>query len=284
MLILPSRLLHQASQPCSNTSTSTVLTSQDSQPISHPHDQKADAMLSVMPPVRSATSKRPKLSLQTSPPAPNRSKPALNLSFVTDSPTKRNTHVNALELPPPQHSPYWRGTEEIPPQHQPPLSPAPLGSSSTSSHTSPFLATTPYFLPLGARSILRNGPLPRRHVSATSARAPKKMFPPVKRVVFHETLEETIPIPNFEEHSDSSDSDNSDKRQRTEDEIKERRAIIEEEDGSATPVHGRRKRRREWVWRPLDDDILTRHHKDTSDVLPSSSCSKRVGSSNSDSQ
>lgn len=103
------------------------------------------------------------------------------------------------------------------------------------------------------------------------------MFPPVKSVIFHEPLEEIIPTAKLEEPSDSSDSDGSDKRQRTEDEIKERRAIIEEEDGSATPVHGRRKRRREWVWRPLDDD------KDESDVAPPS-CLERAGSSNGESQ
>jgi hypothetical protein len=283
MLILPSRLHHQPKQPCLNTSTSTIHTSQDPQPTSKPQDQNPDTMISVMPPARPVTSNRPKLSLQTSHPPPNRSKPALNLSFTIDSPTIRNTHVNAFEFPPPQNSPFSRGTEAASPQHQPTLSSNPSGTSSTSSHTSPFAIATPYFLPLGARSILRNSPLPRRHVSATSARTPRKMFPPVKRVIFHEPLEEIIPTAKLEEPSDSSDSDGSDKRQRTEDEIKERRAIIEEEDGSATPVHGRRKRRREWVWRPLDDDILTSHHKDESDVAPPS-CLERAGSSNGESQ
>lgn len=280
MLILPSRLHHQAKQTCSNASTSTVHTSQDPQSTSKPKDQNPDTMLSVMPSATPATSKRPKLSLQTSPPPPNRSKPALDLSFTTDSPTKRNTLVNAIEFPISQHSAYSRGTEVASPQHQPALSSTP---SSTSSHTSPFAVTTPYFLPLGARSILRNSPLPRRHLSATSARAPRKMFLPVKRVIFHEPLEEIIPTPKLEEPSDSSDSDSSDKRQRTKDEIKERRAIIEEEDGSATPVHGRRKRRREWVWRPLDDDILTSHHRDEPDVaLPN--FLERAGLSNGESQ
>lgn len=270
MLALPSRLHHRAKEPCSNTPTSTVQTSHGSQPESQPQSHKSDTMLSVMPPGRSATPKRPKLSLQTSPP-PNTLKPALNLSFITDSPTIRNTHVNTFELPSPQQSPCSRVSEAASPHHQPALSSTPLGSSSTFSHTSPFPVTTPYFLPLGARSILRNSPLPRRHVSATSARLPRKMFPPVKRVVFHDPLEEAIPTPMLEDLSDLSDTDSSDKHPRTEDEVEQRRAIIKEEDGSATPLHGRRKRRREWVWRPLDDDILAEHHKDKSEVVRTNS-------------
>ena len=283
MLVLPSRLHHRAQEHCSNTSTSTVQTSQDPQSTSQPQDQESDTMLSVMPPARPATSKRPKLSLQTSSPPHNRSKPALNLNFITDSPTICNTHVNTSEIPPSPHPQYLRGSEAAPPQHQPEPSSTPLGSSATSSHTSPFPATTAYFLPLGTRSILRNSPLPRRHVSATSARAPKKMFPPVKRVVFHDPVEEIIPKPTLDDSSETPDSDSSDKRYRTQDEIKEIRAIIEGEDGSATPVHGRRKRRREWVWRPLDDDILAEHHRDGSNtILPP--CPERAGSSNGESQ
>ena len=281
MLVLPSRLHHRTKKPCTNTPTSTVQTSHDSQPTSKSQDQKTHAMLSVMPPGRLATSKRPKLSLQTSPPPSNKSKPALNLSFITDSPTIRNTHVNAFELPPSQHSPYARGNEAAPPYHQP--SSIPLEISSTCSHTSPFPVTTPYFLPLGTHSILCNSPLPRRHVSATSARAPRKMFSPVKRVVFHDPLEEAIPTPTLEESSDSSDTDCNDKCRRTEDEVKQRRAVIEEEDGSVTPVHGRRKRRREWVWRPLDDDILAEHHKDKSEVVRPS-CLERARSSDDETQ
>ncbi len=75
----------------------------------------------------------------------------------------------------------------------------------------------------------------------------------------------------LEDLSDLSDTDSSDKHPRTEDEVEQRRAIIKEEDGSATPLHGRRKRRREWVWRPLDDDILAEHHKDKSEVVRTNS-------------
>ena len=283
MLILPSRLHHQVKEPCSHTSPSTVQTSQDPQSMLQSQVPKGDMMISVLPPVTVATAKRPKLSLQTSPPSAQRTKPGPNLSFSTDSPTIRNAHVNAFEpSPSPSHySPGSRGIEGAPLHHQPTPSSTSAGSSSASGHTSPFPSTTPYNLPLGARSILRNSPLPRRHVSATSARAPRRMFPPAKRVLFHEPLEETIPTNDAETIFGSLDSDSD--GHRTEAAIKERRAIIEEEDGSATPVHGRRKRRREWVWRPLDDDILVGHHKDALDVV-SPSLLERAGSSNHESQ
>lgn len=77
------------------------------------------------------------------------------------------------------------------------------------------------------------------------------MFPPVKRVAFQENLVEIVPTPLIEESSDPESDPEP-----TEDEHQRRREEIQAEDGHATPVHGRRKRRREWVWRPLDDDIL----------------------------
>lgn len=62
---------------------------------------------------------------------------------------------------------------------------------------------------------------------------------------------EVVPTPVIEESSDpESDTEP------TEDEHQRRREEIQAEDGHATPSRGRRKRRREWVWRPLDDDIL----------------------------
>ncbi len=80
------------------------------------------------------------------------------------------------------------------------------------------------------------------------------MFPPVKRVAFQEKLVEVVPTPVIEETSDP-DSD----AEPTKDEHQRKREEIQAEDGHATPIHGRRKRRREWLWRPLDDDILIQH-------------------------
>jgi len=85
------------------------------------------------------------------------------------------------------------------------------------------------------------------------------MFPPVKRVAFHEKLVEVVPTPVIEGLSDIETDKPS-----TEDEHQRRRDIIEAEDGHATPVQGRRKRRREWIWRPMDDDVLASHDMNTS--------------------
>lgn len=89
-------------------------------------------------------------------------------------------------------------------------------------------------------------------------------FPRVKRVCFHEKLEEVIPIQIADETSDTlglSEADTSDKR--LQDEIAERKALDEllEEEASTTSIHGRRKRRRDWIWRPLEDDILASHRE-----------------------
>ena len=77
------------------------------------------------------------------------------------------------------------------------------------------------------------------------------MFPPVKRVAFQERLIEIMPTPIIEGLSDSEVETSS-----TEDDHQRRREVIEAEDGHSTPVHGRRKRR-DWVWRPVEDDVLT---------------------------
>ena len=80
------------------------------------------------------------------------------------------------------------------------------------------------------------------------------MFPPVKRVSFQETLVEVAPIPVIEDPSDDETNAPS-----TEEEHRRRREAIEAEDGHATSTHGKRKRRRDWVWRPMEDDVLVSH-------------------------
>lgn len=205
-------------------------------------------MLSVMPSTRPAAPKRPKLSLQTSTlaaPALPRSAAVIGISASAESPTNRNTHANAFDAPPPTP------TSAIQPQVH-----FPSSSTTTSSAfpgVSPFHNDAPYILPIGTHSVLRNSPLPRRHVSAASNRAPRRMFPPVKRVAFPERLVEFMPTPVIEELSDSEVETSS-----SEDDHKRRREVIEAEDGHSTPVHGRRKRR-DWIWRPVEDDVLTSH-------------------------
>ena len=67
---------------------------------------------------------------------------------------------------------------------------------------------------------------------------------------------------------DASDAENSPKRKHDlggndSDDMEERRELdelLEENQVASSPVCGRRKRRREWIWRPHDNDILERHH------------------------
>ena len=83
------------------------------------------------------------------------------------------------------------------------------------------------------------------------------MFPPVKRISFAEKLVEIAPTPVIEDPSDTEPDAPA-----TEAEQRRRREVIEAEDGHATPMHGRRKRRREWIWRPMEDDVLASHNMD----------------------
>ena len=203
--------------------------------------------MSVIPSTRPAAPKRPKLSLQTSTlslPTVQRAAAVTGLSASIESPTIRNTFANVLDAPPPTP------TSAVHPQVQFPSSST---VSSTFPGVSPFHSDAPYTLPLATRSILRNSPLPRRHVSAASTRAPRRMFPPVKRVAFQERLIEFMPTPVIEGLSDTEVETLS-----TEDDHKRRRELIEAEDGHSTPIHGRRKKR-DWVWRPVEDDVLKSH-------------------------
>lgn len=73
----------------------------------------------------------------------------------------------------------------------------------------PSPSTLPYVLPLGSKSILRNGPLPRRIASATSARGSHRLFPTPKRVAFREDLIEFVPAPTVEGSSSEELNDSS---------------------------------------------------------------------------
>jgi hypothetical protein len=178
--------------------------------------------------------KRPKLSLQTA---------TLAQPFAPKS-------ANALSItsanPPPASK-----AEELPRDSKPLDLSSPQASSASSLSSSDASPAVPYYLPIGAHSILRNSPLPPRHVSATSTRVPRRMFPPIKRVLFQEKLVELMPTPIVEE-SEPSDSDSdasAERRKRRRENIKGGKEEPEEpEDMPATPVQGRWKRKREWVW------------------------------------
>lgn len=97
------------------------------------------------------------------------------------------------------------------------------------------------------------------------------MFPPVKRVLFCELLEEIIPGQALPALSEASDSENVGKRPRDSPiQNHARRSTTVEEDQQSTPVHGRRKRRREWIWRPLEDDILASNRIDKDSTIEDS--------------
>ena len=216
----------------------------DSPPhLSELRRQVADAMLSVMPPSRPVAPKRPKLSLQTSrlsPPATQRSAAVPDLSTSTEYPAIRNLHANVLDAPPPTP------TSAIQPQVHFPSS----KNSSAFPGVSAFHSNAPYILPIGTHSILRNSPLPRKNVSAASNRTPKRMFSRTKRVAFQERLVEFVPTPVIEASDTEVETSSS------EDDHKRRREVIEAEDGHSTPMLGRHKRR-DWIWRPVEDDVLT---------------------------
>ncbi|MCJ1339872.1 hypothetical protein MMC09_005164 [Bachmanniomyces sp. S44760] len=233
------------------------------------------------------SSRRPKLCLQTStlpPPFARKSATALNIGLPGDSPTIRNTYANAFEpaisagvSSPTTSNAQIQQAASTTPTCRTPLSSTEQASTPSSNVSSTTTSTSsdiypspsshshnhipPYTLPHTARSILRNSPLPRRHLtlSATTSRPPRRMFPPVKRVLFRESLAEVAPTPVVEaSESESESSDSSEgksKRRRGEkpslsmttngNAVDETDAV---EDAPSTPIQGRRKKRREWVW------------------------------------
>ena len=276
MLVLPVRSLKHSTDKHDQTDDLHIKPSlrpqqSDKQSTSASENRETtDAMISVMSTTRAPPSKRPKLSLQTlnvSPTATgHKTRPAHQMTKVTESPITDSTCTKTLN--PSCSVPNARQSPVASPESRSHdySSPSPSncsGSTVSSGYTSPCPTTVPYTLSIGPRSILRNSPLPQRLVSATTVRTAKVRFPPTKRVCFQERLEEVIPTQimheNPEELSDTSiifDVDVSDER--LEDDISERRALDEllEEEASTTKPHSRRKRARDWIWRPLDDDIL----------------------------
>ncbi|MCJ1358703.1 MAG: hypothetical protein MMC33_008703 [Icmadophila ericetorum] len=220
--------------------------------------------------------RRPKLSLQTASlplSFARKSNTGLSLTVATDSPTVRNTYTNAFNQPPvpslslsrpPARVPSLVLVPEAPPSRSNSLSDA---SSSASSDT----PTIPYSLPMTCCSILRNSPLPIRAISTISTRAPRRMFPPVKRVSFNDKLVELMPTPVLEDFEPESEEEtkflSSPTKRRRKENIGKLEAAAEAEEARRhinaaadadevppTPVTNRRKRRREWVWTlgPLD--------------------------------
>lgn len=279
MFILPVRpqppyiRIQESNDTCTTASSTTAGPEQESQQAPEPSSTSAGAMTCVMPPPKPPMSKRPKLSLQTFAAASlEEQKPNtdLLLSPVTDTPIYTNAFANAFtSLPSTPTTAQIRQEPPIKPRADddddaatPPSSDPSSTASSSFGLASPFSASPPYTLPIGARSILSNSPLPRRHLSARSMRVNRRMFQPIKKVTFCEILEDFIPQKMIE-YSSGSETEGDEKRARAAYERGEdrgRKPPDEQEDMPATPLQQRRrKRRREWVWRPVDDDVLAEH-------------------------
>ncbi|KAL9640767.1 MAG: hypothetical protein Q9164_000082 [Protoblastenia rupestris] len=175
-------------------------------------------------------------------------RPSLNLMTpLRESPTLHNTYANSFDAPPPIPSSPMKPYIDFPtPSTSINAANTPATSWITPGHISPFPHEVPYVLPIGTCSILRNSPLRKRHLSAASTRNPKRIFPPVKRVIFQDESAEVIPTPVIESSDDEADEDSVlDERHG------ERKAVIEAEDRHLSADHSRSKRRREWIWRPM---------------------------------
>ncbi|MCJ1476570.1 hypothetical protein MMC13_005236 [Lambiella insularis] len=255
---MPLQLQTQNTDACTSVGEKSCMSGQPTQSETKPPTMS----IAILPPPRIPASKRPKLSLQTStipqPFAP-RSANALSISHSADSPTLRNTYENASATQTALSSQLGKPRGSSLSQQ---AAQSTSASPQSSRENSP---NVPYFLPIGARSILRNSPLPARYVTpktSMSARTPQRLFPPIKRVLFHEMLEELMPTPVIEESEPSdTDSDFSASRRKRGREAmpNDTQEVDEGEDMPSTPVQGRSKRRREWVWTlgPTEDGRLS---------------------------
>ena len=102
------------------------------------------------------------------------------------------------------------------------------------------------------------------------------MFPPAKRVKFSERLVELAPTPVIEEAEDEELDPSL-----TEEQREERRTAIQEEDGHSTAAPRSRKKRREWIWRPVEDDVLIDHRQEDADLSTLAAGGEAEGASHS---
>ena len=205
---------------------------------------QATMSFAAMPFIPPPTSKRPKLSLQTSmipPQFRQQSTAAQNIVTPLDSTVARNTYANVFDA---SSSAISKPQSSSPQRLQSSNNSSPTISSLNQTSFLPY--QTSYYLPASPHSILRNSPFPRRHTSTASSRVSKRIFPPVKRVSFCNRPVQVIPT-NTVEDSECSESELREKR----------RCSISTEAGDcddaandvpSTPVQGRRNKRREWVW------------------------------------
>jgi hypothetical protein len=263
-------------------------------------------------PFASASSKRPKLSLNTRslPSSFGQRTTSLRLETLSaTSPTARNTLQNATSHMS-QHpkssklsQPASRLVSKTAKQHSTTQttelanpSPSTPSSESTADVPTPQLTST---LPYSIKSTLSDSPATRARTLKSSFAAPRSMFPAVKRVVFRSPLTEEITTTRFTmRHSDIDSSQSSistlelpavqESHEGSATDVKaptevpnrignagsssprtgDKRDSSDEEDNEsclATPVAGRQKRHRQWVWtlspvsgKPQDGDTRSR--------------------------
>ncbi|KAL8710300.1 MAG: hypothetical protein Q9220_005070 [cf. Caloplaca sp. 1 TL-2023] len=238
-----------------------------------------------MPTPRPLTPKRPKLSLQTSslpllpPNAQSRTALAAPSSAVDSPTTYRNTTRNAFEVPPSTPVSANPGKDEASTELGQVQRPSPQTTSSTSSistisssSSSPLTHSTPYMLGLGARSILRNSPLPKRHITTMSNRPPKRMFQPIKRVSFPDEFIEMIPSPILH-NVDSPVVDMAIQASplRPQTEAIGTQTLKELDNEQPASPRGRPRRRgRDWIFRPTNDEASPTLPNDQQSCSPAS--------------
>jgi len=232
----------------------------------------------ALPIIQTPSSRRPKLSLQTKCSGlSSQNSTGLRLDTLSaTSPTVRNTYRNTYEAPLASSTSLrldCSGGRSISPQTA--VQPLPISSpptctsaatSPTSSSTSPETPTIPYARSNHLKSILKNSPIPPhaplRTTISSACPAPKLLFPPIKRVKFQLPLAEEIHTSKYSlRHSDIPSREVSPSPLSCREENlhagdkRESPSLLEhdsdDEDESEypkTPIAGRRKKMREWVW------------------------------------
>lgn len=249
------------------------------------HTTSATHTNSTLQPLLPTSPSRPKLSLNTRSILPTFGKRSTSLRLETlsaSSPTSRNTFQNATDAPKVHESsksplnplPLGQTCEAKSSPTEATLS----STSSCSSVSSEALSIScvPYTLPYGLKSALRNSPTTRIRTQTTTFAICRPMFPAAKRVAFRDPITEDVKTVRFTlRHSDISPPTSTlelrppqerhpNKSAQPPDEkpttkksgplsprTGDKRDSSDEEDDEtcpATPVAGRQKRHRQWVW------------------------------------
>ncbi|KAB8273611.1 hypothetical protein BDV30DRAFT_210160 [Aspergillus minisclerotigenes] len=177
---------------------------------------------------------RPKLTLQTTslPMTFGTSSTGLSLSLATGptaSPTVRNTFKNAYEVAVPSSAT---------------ASPSRSSSHRFSKPSSPYTTNSPYQLPLGVKSILRNSPLEPtcRRRGSVAANGPnggpgsrRVFFPAKKQVSYRQPLEEEIQTVRYTaRHSDITNQPNPESHEAGSEEDSDSNTSAEPSDASTS--------------------------------------------------